>query len=161
MRVLISGLGALALAGCATAYAEPPASTTSASITFMRSETVPRWGHTQILQIASDELCTTRSRVKDFVPMGSQDPHVFRVEAGARRFFVAETIRTTGGAHGFQDATCAGTVSFTPEAGRAYTMTHDYTANGGCAFRIKDAATGETPASVTVHAYDRNCIQVW
>lgn len=117
LRAIVLSVCAMALAGCATAYVEPPASATSASITFARNDTVPRWGHTQILQTASDERCTTRSRIKDFVPMGSQDPHTFRIEAGARRYFVAETIRTTGGAHGFTDATCAGTVSFTPRPG--------------------------------------------
>ena len=161
MRTLLPlGLVAVALAGCATAYVEPPASAATASITFARSETVPRWGHTQTLQTASDERCTTRNRVKDFVPLGSQE-HTFRIEAGARRYFVAETIRTEGGAYGFTDTTCAGTVSFIPEAGRTYTMSHAYAASGGCAFVIKDTATGQTPASLTVHTYDRNCIQVW
>jgi len=153
-------VAAMALGGCATAYTEPPASASSASMTFARHSSVPRWGHTQILQIVSDEHCTSRNRVKDFVPMGSQDPHSFRVEAGARRYFHLETIHTQGGAYGFQDTSCANTVSFVPEAGRAYTLAHVRGAQA-CTVELTDTGTGAAPSTLVEHPYDRNCVQVW
>lgn len=160
MRFLVPVIAATALAGCATAYAEPPASASSASVSFARHDSVPRWGNTQILQIVSDEHCTSRNRVKDFVPMGSQDPHSFRVEAGARRYFHLETIQTQGGAHGFSDTTCATLVSYVPEAGRAYSLKHAR-ATQGCSVELIDTATGAAPSTLVEHPYDRNCIQVW
>ncbi len=160
MRNTFSVLTAIALAGCVTAYTEPPASSSSASLTFTRHSSVPRWGNTQILQIVSDERCTSRNRVKDFIPLGSQDPHTFRVEAGARRYFHFESIHTEGGALGFQDTSCANIVSYVPEAGHSYTMAHVRQPRA-CSVEIVDTATGARPPTLVVHPYDRNCVQVW
>lgn len=160
MRPTFPILAAIALAGCATAYVEPPASGSSASMTFSRHSSVPRWGHTQILDIVGDARCSTRNRVKDFSPLGSPDPHSFRVAAGARQYLHMETIRTQGGAHGFTDNTCASIVSYVPEAGRTYAVAQSQGPRG-CAVEITDTATGAVPASLVVHPYDRNCVQVW
>lgn len=160
MRTAFPILAALALAGCVTAYVEPTASGSSASMTFARHSSVPRWGHTQILDIVGDARCTTRHRVRDFSPLGSQDPHSFRVEAGTRQYFHMETIQTQGGAYGFTDNTCASIVSYVPEVGRTYAVSQ---AKGvrGCSVEITDTATGAAPPSLVVHPYDRNCVQVW
>ena len=160
MRNAFPILATIALAGCVTAYAEPPASAPSASMTFTRHSSVPRWGNTQTLQTVSDEHCTARNQVTSFVPLGSQDPHTFRVEAGARRYFHLESIATQGGPLGFQDTTCANVVSYVPEAGHAYTLAHARRPRA-CAVEIIDMATGAAPPTLVVHPYDRNCIQVW
>ncbi len=160
MRRLLSIGLMLTLGGCVTAYVEPPASNESASIIFTRSESVPRWGHTQALQIVSDDRCSSRNRIKEFVPLGSREPYSFRVSASGRQFFMVETSRTTYGAHGFVDATCSNVVSFVPQAGRRYRLTHERRPEA-CSVDIVETETGATAPGFTNHPFDRACTSVW
>lgn len=160
MRIVAPTVLFLALVGCVSAYQEPPGSTDDATIVYSRSDSVPRWGHTQLLQIVGDERCSSRNRVKDFVPLGAQEPHAFRVQAQGRKYFMLETVQTTGGAHGFTDTSCSNVVSFEPKPGRSYGLVQHRGA-GRCFVEVTDAATGAAEPTLTVHPFERTCVSVW
>lgn len=160
MRAVLLGLVGLALVGCVSAYVEPAASTSTASIVFQRHPSVPRWGHAQALEIVADERCSERRRVKDFVPLGNQEPHAFRVEAGRRQHFHV-TTSSTGGAVGQETHTCSNVVSFNAEVGGSYVMSQSYLGARGCAVEITDAETGRRAPEFTAHAYDNACVSIW
>lgn len=155
-RMALGGL-ALALAGCVSAYKDPPASPALAEVTFSRHETVPRWGHTQILHAVSDERCTSRNHIKQFAPLMAPTPLTFRIDAGERRYFYAETTRSSGSAVGFTDTTCANVASFVPAAGRAYTLEQRLERQGCCAVEVLDAATRAPAPELTTHPFPRSC----
>lgn len=152
----------VALAGCETIYAQPPAGPAVAVVTLDRDPDLDTFGTGQLLSWSADAACSNVMKIAAFDPMsrifGGVTDAEFRLPGGETAHLLADIYGDPRSA--FQVVTaCTNLVRFTPAAGGRYRMIQRF-ADGQCEATVTDTATGEPPADFTVVGLSPECIKI-
>lgn len=142
---------AIVLSGCAGPYQHPiegPRATIETKWT--RAELV--FGGQQAFTLLGDQVCGSRLGNIGSFGWNSAEPKQYVVRAGSPIFLRA----STGGVGAEGTISCMNVISFVPESGATYELTHELS-KGKCQAVVKDRKSGTSPAALQSHPVDRSC----
>jgi hypothetical protein len=153
--LLIGGLG-LGLSACETVFVQPTETAASARIDYPRDPELGRFGTGQIVSWSNGLDCAEVLRIASYDPMtvGSKS---FRLAGGAPVHLLAEIFPVGPG--GLSTNTqCVNLISFTPEAGHAYTLLQTFRSGKGQT-TVTDQTPGAPPPTVVEHPLIAACVR--
>ncbi len=145
--------GLALLAGCATRYAEPPPSAPAATLTIAhQGKDFPSWTTVTVFDNGGCQASPASGRIGTVGKAYdlSEKPQSTRVRARQPLHVSVQgtsssAVSVTGVNGPLTRYTCTSLVSFTPEAGRAYTVSQRVYAPGRCKAVVTDDATQAPP----------------
>lgn len=157
LSTFASAAGLTLLAGCATRYAEPPPGAPAATLTIAhQGKDFPSWTTVSVFDNGACRATPASGRIGTVGKAYdlSETPKSARVRARqplhvAVQGTSSSAVSVTGVNGPLTRYTCTSLVSFTPEAGKAYTVSQRVHAPGRCKAVVTDDATQAPVADLT------------
>jgi hypothetical protein len=153
--VAAAGLS-LCLAACETVFVQPAASPTTARVDYQRDPELGRFGTGEMVSWVNGPDCAEVLRIAAYDPMtiGSKS---FRLTGGEPVHILAEIFPV--GAGGLNtNIQCVNLISFTPEAGRSYTLLQTFR-DGKCQTTVTEQASATPVSTLVEHPLTPACVR--